>query len=253
MSSIVYYSLYNLNKTINNRNLEILKTDSKISNYNLKKNYYGIYLNSEKLLIKSPTLIHNFKGETKNIDTKSFNIKDVKNLIEQQQEYKCLKNYKGDSDNIINILNKKLKNLDLMANQKKNYIEINFKLDNDLKNYIEKLEKVIKLKFENVIENSLFDSNIITCRLNLDDKSLLLTKVVFNKLDGTSVKIKNFNEIEKNENYDISFTFSISLVEDEITNTYYLVNNIDSMSVTELTNEVDNNDLFFGLIDEDFF
>ena len=234
MSSIVYYSLYNLNKTINNRNLEILKTDSKI-------------------LIKSPTLIHNFKGETENINTESFNIKDVKNLIEQQQEYKCLKNYKGDSDNIINILNKKLKNLDLMANQKKNYIEINFKLDNDLKNYIEKLEKVIKLKFENVIENSLFDSNIITCRLNLDDKSLLLTKVVFNKLDGTSVKIKNFNEIEKNENYDISFTFSISLVEDEITNTYYLVNNIDSMSVTELTNEVDNNDLFFGLIDEDFF
>merc|ERR1711908_215330 len=96
MSSYVYYSLYNLNKTINNRNLDILKTDSKISNYNLKKNYYEIYLNSEKLLIKSPTFIHNFKGESRDIN-------DIKNLIEQQEEYKCLKNFKGDSDNIIDI------------------------------------------------------------------------------------------------------------------------------------------------------
>ena len=77
----------------------------------------------------------------------SFNINDIKNLIEKQQEYKCLKNYKGDSDNIIDILNKKkLKNLDLMANQKKNYIEINFQLDNELKDYIEKLEKGYNIK-----------------------------------------------------------------------------------------------------------
>ena len=253
MSSYVYYSLYNLNKTINNRNLEILKTDSKISNYNLKKNYYGIYLNSEKLLIKSPSIIHNFKEESYDINTNTFDIKDIKNLIEQQQEYKCLKNYKGNSDNIINILNKKLKNLDSMANQKKNYIEINFKLDSDIKNYIEKLEKAIKLKFENIIENSIFDSNGLKCRLNIDDKNFLSKKVKFNKIDGTTVKIKNFNEIEKNENYDISFTFSINLVEDEITNNYYLVNNIESMSVTEINNIVDNNDLFFGSIDEDFF
>ena len=253
MSSYVYYSLYNLNKTINNRNLDILKTDFKILNYNLKKNYYEIYLNSEKLLIKSPTFIHNFKGESREINTDSFDINDIKNLIEQQEEYKCLKNFKGDSDNIIDILNKKLKNLDLMANKKKNYIEINFKLDNEIKNYIEKLEKIIKLKFKNRKKNSIFDSNIITCRLNIDDKDLLISKVEFNKLDGTSIKIKSFNEIEKNENYDISFTFSISLIEDEITNNYYLVNNINSMSLNELSNSVDNNDLFFGSFEEDLF
>ena len=64
----------------------------------------------------------------------------------------------------------------------------------------------------------------------LDDNDLLISKIELNKLDGKLVKIKNFNQIEKNENYDTSFTFSISLIEDEITNTYYFVNNILNIS-----------------------
>lgn len=250
MSSSVNYSLYNLNKTINNKNIEILKTDNNLLNNNLVKNCYGIYLNSEKLFVKSQTFIYNFKEQSNDINTDSFDINDIKNLIEKQQEYKCLKNFKGNTDNIIDILNKKLKNLDLMANQKKNYIEINFQLDYELKDYIERLEKIIILKFKKKIENSIIDSNELKCRIDIDDNDLLISKIELNKLDGKLVKINNFNQIDKNENYNTSFTFSISLIEDEITDTYYFVNNINSMLLSEISN---NNDLFFGSFEDDFF